>query len=379
MSGIKFCHTADLHLGKDFNLGSDFNEKRKMEVFNSFLSILDTCCKEDLDLLLIAGDLFEGRPSQALLARVKEAFSKAKDLKILISPGNHDYDSIDSCYRTGIWPDNVHIFHSKMSYYDFPDLKCRVFGAGFNSSFVHRAFDEDADWKRLLEESETGEDDRTNILVLHGDLDSAESPYNPIKPENWPKNFFAYAGLGHIHKRSRLFREGRTFYAYSGTPFPLSFNDLGPQGVYIGKIDRDMVRVDFRQIPGPMYLQEELNIDRIRSNRELDEEIHKLLINEDKGPKNYYRLFLTGLRSKDIIPDFRFLEERAKDRGTYLKIIDQTSPELDEEELRKSHSIYAKIILELLEASDRSENPDEREVAKLAINKVLSLSKEVEK
>lgn len=376
MTRIKFCHTADLHLGKDFNLGLAFNEKRKKEVFNSFLSILEICRREEIDLLLIAGDLFEGRPSQALLAKVKEAFSACRDLKILISPGNHDYDSIDSCYRAGTWPDNVYIFHSKMSYFDFPDLKCRVFGAGFNSSFVHKGFDEEADWEDLLGEAGPDGQDLTNILVLHGDLGSEDSPYNPIRPGKWPENFFTYAGLGHIHKRSQVLREGRTFYAYSGTPFPLSFKDLGPQGVYIGKIDGDMVSVVFRQVPGPVYLQEELSIDKIMSFRELEHEIQALLIKD--GEKNYYRLILKGLRSQELVPDFNLIEEKIQDDGIYIKIIDGTFPAMDKEALKKSNSLYSRIVLDLLDRVEKTDNDDEREVAKLAINKVLSLSKEVE-
>lgn len=55
---IKFIQTADIHLGLEPDKGSPWSEKRKKDIFRSFVNVVEQVKKEQADLLLIPGDLF---------------------------------------------------------------------------------------------------------------------------------------------------------------------------------------------------------------------------------------------------------------------------------------------------------------------------------
>lgn len=376
MRQIKFCHTADLHLGKQFNLGDDFSQRRIREAFDSFLDILEKCRIKNIDILLIAGDLFEARPSQKLLGEVIEAFESIRPVKIIISPGNHDYDSIDSAYRNANWPENVYIFHSDMERIDFKDLCVSVFGAAFNSSYVRESLD-NIDWSKLSLNREEDAFKWKKLMVIHGELGVEDSCYNYIDPQKWPDNFFSYVALGHIHKGSPVLNCNNNLYAYSGVAFPLSFNDIGQKGVYIGTIKENICRVEYCPIKGPQYLQEEINIDSFTSNREIEEVILAHIKDIAGGEKNYYKIIIKGYKNKTLYADFASIEASIRERGIYVKIEDQSIPLLDKELLLMNPSPMASLMIELSNRLELSSDSQEKLIIRSAMNKAMEWWKEV--
>ena len=62
MDGIKILHTGDLHLGMSFarsKLPAEIGRIRRQELWETFDRIIDTAKAEEVDLMLIAGDMFE--------------------------------------------------------------------------------------------------------------------------------------------------------------------------------------------------------------------------------------------------------------------------------------------------------------------------------
>ncbi|MDH5604025.1 MAG: metallophosphoesterase, partial [Cyclobacteriaceae bacterium] len=74
MAGIKFIHTADLHLDTPFKGLSHWNQELasflKNAVFDAFNTIIDLCIREEADFLLISGDIFDS-DSGSLAAQLK--------------------------------------------------------------------------------------------------------------------------------------------------------------------------------------------------------------------------------------------------------------------------------------------------------------------
>ena len=56
---MKFVHCADVHIGMEFALNRIKSKQRKAEILQSFLRIIEYCRDEAVDILLIAGDLFD--------------------------------------------------------------------------------------------------------------------------------------------------------------------------------------------------------------------------------------------------------------------------------------------------------------------------------
>ena len=88
---IKFAHTSDLHIGaKCRGIGAK-GEIRRHEILNTFFNIMRMCTENNIDILFIAGDLFDDvrAASEQDIKSLKRALSKG-NFKVVISPGNHD-------------------------------------------------------------------------------------------------------------------------------------------------------------------------------------------------------------------------------------------------------------------------------------------------
>ena len=80
-------HCADAHLGSEIHSLGYLGSKRKMEIRQSFFRILELCGEEKVDLLLIAGDLFDQPvPETELVRQVIEQMEKIPHTRIFISP-----------------------------------------------------------------------------------------------------------------------------------------------------------------------------------------------------------------------------------------------------------------------------------------------------
>src|SRR5207253_6759482 len=76
----------------------------------SLTRILKVAAEEGCDAVLVAGDLFElDRVRPDTLEFLRSALAEVA-IPVYIAPGNHDWLSPRSPYRTVRWSPNVHIF-----------------------------------------------------------------------------------------------------------------------------------------------------------------------------------------------------------------------------------------------------------------------------
>lgn len=91
---LKILHLSDLHIGKSFNKYPDKVQKvLKNQRFESLDRIVEVANDKSIDLLIIAGDLFDrlNIPKESII-RVCQSLSKFSGI-CLVLPGNHDYYS----------------------------------------------------------------------------------------------------------------------------------------------------------------------------------------------------------------------------------------------------------------------------------------------
>ena len=71
---MKFVHCADVHIGMEFALNRIKSKQRKVEILQSFLRIIEYCRDEAVDILLIAGDLFDSENVEdSVVKQIKDA------------------------------------------------------------------------------------------------------------------------------------------------------------------------------------------------------------------------------------------------------------------------------------------------------------------
>ena len=82
---MKFIHTADIHLGAAPDSGMPWAADRGSELWETFYRLLDKAEKSNVELLLIAGDLFHRQPLKRELKELNYRFSQLTHTRIMIT------------------------------------------------------------------------------------------------------------------------------------------------------------------------------------------------------------------------------------------------------------------------------------------------------
>jgi len=220
--GLKILHSADWHLDSSF-VGFSETQRALLKEEQRKLpgKIAELCRRENCDLMLLAGDLFDGIPGRDTLELVKKALVES-GVPVLIAPGNHDHCADGSPWVEETWPENVYVYTGALEAVSVDGLDCRVYGAGFQSM----------DCESLLQGFEAEGEERYCLAVLHGDPMQKNSPYNPVTAAQVRNSGLDYLALGHIHKAG-AFRGGETLCAWPGCPMGRGWDETGEKGVCI--------------------------------------------------------------------------------------------------------------------------------------------------
>lgn len=295
MNSVKILHMADLHLGAKFaDLSYEKAQLRQSELRQSFKNCVASHC--DTDIVLIAGDIFDAPDVSVSEAEfMVSVFCKYPEIKFLMVCGNHDpYNSPVYDYMCSILPENAVLFTPDGEEVLFEDLKVRVWGISFQTN---------TSCKSLLEDVKMAEDDYINLMIVHGDLYSDSSPYNPITAQQLAKSGADYVALGHVHKFEKINKIAGTTYAYSGTHEGHGYDEYGRCGCIYGRIAKNMADVSFECTSMRTY--ERLNIDI--SGAKTTEAV-KDLISDAVSSENMYHITLTGeLNDGVLISEFVLL------------------------------------------------------------------------
>ena len=359
MNKIKVLHCADLHFDTPFKeLSKEVSDNSKNELLEVFKKIIDLAIDENIEVLLIAGDVFDNLTvNKNTLFFISDQIKRIKNIKVFISPGNHDPYNEKSFYSMINWPENVYIFKGDMEFKEVKELNLIIWGAGFRNNYENET----------LLKSINVENNKINIMLLHGEIISANSKneYNPIYINDIYKSNIDYIALGHRHKFSGILKEGMTTYAYSGCPQGRGFDEEGEKGVIIGEVYKGGTNLSFLPVCKRKYITKEIDIT---GTNNYDEVIFKLLsdLSDEEIHKNFYKIILKGELKEHFNLKESVLIEKLKNKFYYIKIINDTSIEVNLTELSRDYSIkgmfIAKILEKLKDASD-----DDKEILKLAL------------
>ena len=361
---VKIAHCGDIHLGfRNLNIGSKASDVIHEEIKNSIKNILKFCKDDDVEFLLIAGDLFDDTniPENEVKWLIDE-IKKYDSYKIIISPGNHDPYTTDSPYRNYEWPSNVMIFKSSdIKKIEFKEKNLIIWGSAFTSRYKQNSI-----FKQIKVEN----DDNINICVMHGNVQATgENEYNPIYLSDIKSSNLDYLALGHIHKRSDIIKLGKTYYSYCGTPQAISFNELGDRGIYVGYVEKNFCDIKFEKIGKRNFEVVEVDISECNYVDEVSEKILSIL-NEKFGDgfsKNAYEIKLTGNVSEDFFISESTICSKLEEEVFYAKIIDGTEVRIDEEKLKFRNDFKGMFIKSMIEKIKESEDEEEKELNKLAL------------
>ena len=247
--GLKILHSADWHLDSPF---VGFSEQQRQFLRENQLKIpgkiADLCRREDCDMVLLAGDIFDGPARPETVALLKRELENC-GVPVLIAPGNHDYCGNTSPWKTETWPENVFVFTDGLESVTIQGLNCRIYGAAFRSM----------DCSPLLDGFEAQGDEQYCVAVLHGDPLQRNSPYNPVTNAQVRNSSLDYLALGHVHKAG-MFRSGETLCAWPGCPMGRGWDETGEKGVCVVTIDEE-AKLQTRSLYLPRFFDLEVEVN----------------------------------------------------------------------------------------------------------------------
>ncbi len=362
MDGIKILHTGDLHLGMSFTgskLTPAMGRIRRQELWETFDRIIDITKKERIDILLIAGDLFEYTScTLSDIKRINARFARVPDTYVLITPGNHDPALPDSFYNTYQWEPNVHIFReNKVRPFKIKGLNTTVWGIGWERGYIKDA---------LLEGFKVKEDG-INILMAHCDVISkgGSSKYLPVYPGDLAACGAHYIALGHIHGSKEIKHGGKGVAFYCGSPEPLDFSEGGCHGVYMGTMGTGFCDIEFLPLAKREFIIKEIIADSTGDTAVVIDAMERQIF--EHGKNNIFRFLLKGSTDAGVKFDTAYLEQRVK--AFYVEVKNDTYPGYDLDALIKDEqkSIVGIFTAKLLEQLDHERDPDKKAILERAL------------
>ena len=297
---LRFVHTSDLHLDSPFRgirseAPDHVAETLYHATFGAFENIINLCIREQVDGLLVAGDVYDGA-DRSLRAQLKFGEGLARldsaGVRSFICHGNHDpldgwearLDLPSGCVRFG--PDVT----AAPVFPDEPE-RATVYGI----SYPRREVRENLSPLFRLAVSGGG----FNIGLLHANVggNPNHDSYSPCSVADLEGARIDYWALGHVHTRQVLRDQGPTV-VYPGNPQGRHPFETGARGVYLVEVDDsgapqlefhtvDVVRWEIVSVDIAGLETEQALIDAI-SNR-----VESVLAESDGRPV-VFRLALTG-------------------------------------------------------------------------------------
>jgi DNA repair exonuclease SbcCD nuclease subunit len=342
---LRLLHTADVHLGaRHADLGDQAAAQRERQ-FAAFRAAIDLALDEKVDVVLVAGDLFDSntqpRRSVERVAAELRRLAGAR-IRTVVIPGTHDVYDRASIYRvhdvaalagstedddlvTVLTPDrpSVHlaacdvivhgpVFASKRAPHS-PLRDLRVGGG------------EGATW---------------HVGLVHGSLaipDRTDRDEVVFTREEIAASGLDYLALGHWHSAQRG-KAGSTTWAYAGAPEPVAVTQDGAGKVLLVELSETngtkTVTVDERQVGKTRF--EKLDVDAATVR---DQPALVAAIAARADPDVVLDARLTGVRPDELDISVEEIEERLKGSFLKLRLRDQSVPALTQGSLPSPDTI----------------------------------------
>ena len=354
---MKIIHTGDIHLDSPFTSFDPIEaEKRRNALRAAFSSLILYARTEKVDLFLICGDLFDDEcvTKDTCLALCKEMAS-APDCSFIITPGNHDPYRENSPYKLVSFPDNVYIFSSpELSKVEIGSTGVCVYGSAYLS-------DTKEEYKKS--DSITLDKSKINILMHHGDLDVAASPYSPISSRQIEESGFDYVALGHIHKGTEIKTLDGTIYAYCGCIEGRDFGECGYKGAIVGDIEKGNIKLRHVRFSSKRYEIVSVDVTGCETISDALNDISEKCASF--GADTLLRIELTGVVSESFNADTEMLKGVIK-APSYIEIKDKTLALKNMNKLKEDKTLAGEFY-RALEEKLFSDDEEERNTASLAL------------
>ncbi|WP_018240513.1 DNA repair exonuclease [Ensifer sp. BR816] len=239
----RFLHTADVHLDSPLKTlalrNPELSDLIGLATRRAFIRVVDICLEEQVDALVLAGDLYDGDQTSMKTARfIAEQLRRLHEagIRTFIIRGNHD--ALSKITTELVMPETVKVFGANAE-------AVVIDGAGHSPIAIHGlSFAKPHAPLSLLRHYGLPVPDAVNIGIMHTSLGGSEKHdlYAPCSVADLQQSGFRYWALGHIHKRS-VVEDTASVVVMPGMPQGRDINEDGRKSVSLVTIrdDRSIV------------------------------------------------------------------------------------------------------------------------------------------
>lgn len=365
---LRLLHTADVHLGaRHADLGEQATAQRERQ-FAAFVATIDLAIAEKVDVVLIAGDLFDSntqprRSVERVAAELKRLVGAT--IRTVIIPGTHDVYDRSSIYRAhdlkalaGSAPDDdlVTVLTPDRPEVHLASCDLVVYGTVFATkraphsplAGLDAASNGRATWKVGLIHAAIaipGKTDRDEVVVTTDEIAASG---------------LDYLALGHWHSTQQGTAGGVT-YAYAGAPEPVAVDQDRAGKVLLVSLDQKgaarTVAVEERVVGRTRFERVELDAASITSQPALVE-----TLTNRADPDLVLDVRLTGVRPDELDLDVDEVEAALRASFLRVRVRDASLPALTEGALPPADTIAGAFIRDVearIAELEAGESPDE--------------------
>jgi DNA repair protein SbcD/Mre11 len=236
----RFVHAADIHLDSPLRSlvlrDPELAELIGNATRRAFVSVVDLCLTEQVDALLLAGDLYDGDQTSMKTARfLAEQIRRlhGAGIHVFVIRGNHD--ALSKITKELTFPDSVTVFGGRAGAIEVArastDFPVTIHGLSFAQPHAPDP---------LLDRFRPPTRGAVNIALMHTSLAGApgHDNYAPCSIANLAASGFDYWALGHIHKRSAVVQDHCTI-VMPGMPQGRDIGESGAKSVTLVTIADD--------------------------------------------------------------------------------------------------------------------------------------------
>lgn len=315
---LRVLQLSDLHFGAPLQagrlgLGREKARLRERERRAAFASAFMLVRDEDLDGVLLPGDLFDDEAvASDTLRFAADTMASIAPRPVFIAPGNHDpyggaspyAEAAEGPSRELRWPDNVHIFaHSEFRSIAWPQRPgVTVTGCGVAANLPSE--------ERRLRERIARPESELSILLFHGSRDDGvflqrgKATY-PFSVEELRSQGFDWTALGHYHGHQVLCHgDGSPLGAYSGCLFGGGLDESGAKGVLVVELGEGPARVEARELDPRRVVVARADLSGAGYAEQARERVETALRESGAREQDLVHLTLVGRRASGLELDF---------------------------------------------------------------------------
>ncbi|WP_108460792.1 metallophosphoesterase family protein [Devosia naphthalenivorans] len=293
---FRFVHTADIHLDSPLRSlslrNSDLAGLVGDATRQALIAIVDLCLDEQVDALIIAGDLYDGDQTSMKTARfLATQLGRLHEAGIAVYKIRGNHDALSRITQELVLPPTVKVFGGR------PEAMVQRWG-GLDIAIHGLSFAKPQAPETLLPKYKLPEPGAVNIGIMHTSLGGApgHDQYAPTNVADLLAAGFDYWALGHIHKRAA--HDDKRPVIMPGMPQGRDINEAGEKTVTLVTVHDDRsILVEERLTSIAQFERVAVDLSGIADWREAMDAIEGQLATAratTRSPHLVARLSLTG-------------------------------------------------------------------------------------